>query len=403
MHRDITDTYLQSLKPPVSGRLEIHDTRVGGLMLRVTQAGVLTWSVRSRLGDGKRVRPSLGHWPEVSIREARRTARMMLGDIAAGKDPVAEKRRARAERAARAARPSVEMQLAAWRAAKADSWSPRYAREVERLCNKIIVPQLGRRPLVETDRADWIAMIAAERNERPATATWLYQIASAFSNYAEVCGWLDKPLLPRKGLSVVAPKGAPRQRVLASEELAAVWHATAGRSPRVRCFVHLLVLTGCRVSEASAIALGEIDREWGRWTIPASRAKNNTAITVPLPSSLLSELLALAPAGARPEHCLLGARKGSPLQSISRIKADLDAASAVRGWVLHDLRRCVRSGLAQLNIASDHAEAALNHLSGRSQLERTYNVHRYEAEIIQALIRWQEHVAELVRPKLVAA
>jgi integrase len=295
------------------------------------------------------------------------------------------------------------MQLTAWRAAKEDSWSPRYAREVERLCNKIIVRHFGRRPLVETTRADWVAMIAAERKRRPATATWLYQVTSSFSNYAEVCGWLDKPLLPRKGLSVVAPKAPPRQRVLSDEELVAVWHAAVGRSPRVRCFVRLLILTGCRVSEAAGLALGEIDTQRMRWTIPAERAKNNTAIGVPLPSSLVADLVALAPSGAGPQHRLLGAVKGSPLQAISRVKASLDTASGVRDWVLHDLRRCVRTGLTQLGVSTEHAEAALNHLSGRSQLERTYNVHRYEQEIIHALVRWQEHVAELVRPKLVAA
>jgi hypothetical protein len=154
--------------------------------------------------------------------------------LASGKDPVVAKRQARAERAARAARPTVENQLAAWRAAKADSWSPRYAREIERLCARIVVPCLGQRPLAETTRAEWVTMIAAEGEERPATATWLYQLSSAFSNYAEVAGWLDRPLLPRRGLSVIAPHAAPRGRVLSEEELAAVWRASGARSPKTR-------------------------------------------------------------------------------------------------------------------------------------------------------------------------
>jgi integrase len=403
MHRDITDLFLQSLKPPVTGRLEIHDARVNGLMLRVTPAGMATWSVRQRLADGKRVRPSIGHWPEVSIREARRAARIMLGDIAGGKDPVAEKRQARAERVALAARPTVETRLTEWRTAKAAKWSPRYAREVERLCSKIIVPRLGNRRLEETSRADWIGMIAAEREQRPATATWLYQIASAFSNYAEICGWLPVPLLPRRAIAIVAPKGEPRQRVLSDAELAAVWGAAAGRSPRVRCFVRLLILTGCRVSEAAGIAAGELDLVHNRWTIPALRAKNKRAITLPLPASLAADLAALVPANARPGFCPLGAIPGSPLQSISRVKASLDAASGVEDWVLHDLRRTARTGMARLGVATEHAEAALNHISGRSQLVRTYDTHDYGLEILAAVRRWQDHVAELTRPRLVAA
>jgi hypothetical protein len=45
-----------------------------------------------------------------------------------------------------------------------------------------------------------------------------------------------------------------------------------------------------------------------------------------------------------------------------------------------------------------HAERALNHVSGQSALERTYDVHNYEAEVLAALRRWQAHVASLVAP-----
>jgi integrase len=403
MVRDITDLFLQGLAPPVTGRLEIHDTRVIGLTLRLTASGIATWTVRDRLGDGKRPQPAIGHWPQLSIREARRRARVTLGDIAGGGDPAAEKRQARAERAARSALPTVAVQLAAWRAAKAEAWSPRYAAEVQRLCRKILEPQIGHRLLAETERAVWVGLIAGEREKRPATATWLYQIVSAFSNYAEVCGWLDRPLLPRKGLSVVAPKVPPRQRVLSDDELVAVWRAASARSPRVRCFVYLLILTAARVGEAAGVAVGEIDADRLRWSLPASRAKSGNPITLPLPRFLVGDLLALAPEGAALGHRLLGAARGSALQSISRIKQALDAASGVQNWRLHDLRRSVRTNLAKLGISTEVAEAALNHVGHRTTIERTYNVHTYEEEICRALTLWQEHVAELTGPKLVVS
>jgi len=47
-------------------------------------------------------------------------------------------------------------------------------------------------------------------------------------------------------------------------------------------------------------------------------------------------------------------------------------------------------------VPRDHAEAAINHLSGRSKLERTYDRHDYAAEIVAALSTWQGHVAGLV-------
>jgi hypothetical protein len=48
MQKVLTDGYLRALAPPATGRLEISDTRCGGLVLRVTAAGVKSWSFRFR-------------------------------------------------------------------------------------------------------------------------------------------------------------------------------------------------------------------------------------------------------------------------------------------------------------------------------------------------------------------
>jgi hypothetical protein len=48
------------------------------------------------------------------------------------------------------------------------------------------------------------------------------------------------------------------------------------------------------------------------------------------------------------------------------------------------------------------AEAAINHVSGRSELARTYSRHDYSDEIATALKRWQAHVAALVTVQPVA-
>ena len=62
-------------------------------------------------------------------------------------------------------------------------------------------------------------------------------------------------------------------------------------------------------------------------------------------------------------------------------------------WRWHDLRRTARTGMTRLGVPRDHAEAAINHVSGRSKLERTYDRHDYAPEVIAALTLWQGHVA----------
>jgi integrase len=246
-------------------------------------------------------------------------------------------------------------------------------------------------------------MIVEQREPRPTTATWLYQISSAFLHHAEACGWAA-PLLPRKGLTLIAPKAAARQRVLDDDELRRVWVASAKLGAKSRCFVRLLILTPCRVAEAAGIAMGELDLDAERWTIPAARAKNKRRITLPLHRLLRPEFAAVMPELIPHADCrLLGLVRGSAFSGISGIKEFLDRESGVTGWRMHDFRRTARTGMTRLGLPTAHAEAALNHVSHRSVLERTYDVHDYGAEIIAAVKRWQAHVAALVEQEPQAA
>jgi integrase len=393
---ELTDAMLRALVPPTRGRIELRDTVVPGLVLRITPASIMTWSARAWTHEGKRTRPTIGTWPKVGITQARKRARSLLGKIVDGEDPAEEKRAARAERQARAALPTVAAGLAEWRNVRAASWSPRYAGEIERLCAKLIEPVLGKKALAETTRQDWVGLIARHRVERPATATWLYQLASSFLNYSEAHGAIMVPLLPRKGLAVIAPKAAPRQHLLDDDELRRIWLASENLGAKPRCFTKLLIMTAARRSEAAGIAMGELDLAAARWTIPGERAKNGRSITLPLHPLLLAELAAVIPDPApHAEHRLLGRFRGSALSGISGIKKLLDRHSGVSGWTMHDLRRCARSTMSRLGVPETHAEHALNHVTG-SALARTYNVHDYADEIIAALGRWQAHVAGIV-------
>ena len=402
MQRDISDAWLRALQPPTEGRLEVWDTRVRGLVLRLTPKGAATWSVRTRTREGKRTRPKLGTWPAMGITRARKEALASLASIEVGGDPVAAKRLDKAEREARASAPTVADRLADWRRAKEGDklkpWSQRHATEVERVCAREIVPELGKRPLAETTRADWTGLVAAKRRTAPAMASLLFRIISAFLGHAEAHGWLAAPLLPRKGLAALAPPPVARERALTDAELGEVWRASAGLAPRPRAFVRLLILTAAREAEVSDLAVGEVDRDAGRWTIPAGRAKNRRAVTLPLSPLALAELAAVWPNRA-PGSAFRPLR----VRGYSKIKAALDAeitaARAKAGesapmppWRFHDLRRTARTGMTRLGVPRDHAEAALNHVSGRSALERTYDRHDYAAEVLDGLGRWQGHV-----------
>lgn len=72
----------------------------------------------SAYADGKHQRPTLGTWPALGIRDARKAAQGAIAAIQAGGDPVAEKQAARSQRQAKAEERSVTERLAEWQDAK---------------------------------------------------------------------------------------------------------------------------------------------------------------------------------------------------------------------------------------------------------------------------------------------
>jgi integrase len=350
------------------------------------------------LPNGKRIRPTIGAYPGISIREARRRALRLLGDIAGGIDPTAARQAVARAKAETRTAPRIDARFAEWRDAKAGDWSQRYAAEVERVGNMTILPKVGKRTLAETTRGDWVQLASALRKRTPAKAAWVYDVVSSFLNYAEAVGWLPVNPLPRRGRGHIAPKVAARERVLSDDELVRVWQASAHLRPKSRVFARLLIMTGTRVSEVAGIAIGEVDLLAGRWRVPTERAKNGNAITLPLHPLLQTELRYVWPndqvsAGFQ----LLGSIRGSALKAPSKVKVSLDRHAGIAPWRWHDLRRSARTGMARLGIDKDIAELALNHISGRSSLVRVYDRHDYGMEILDALRRWQDHMAQVVK------
>jgi len=128
------------------------------------------------------------------------------------------------------------------------------------------------------------------------------------------------------------------------------------------------------------------------WTIPAERFKSDAVHRVPL-SDAVMQLLDELPRFGGFLFTLNGHR---PVNSFSKAKARLDALMGASGWVVHDLRRVVRSKLASLRVPDPIAEMVLGH--GRRGLQRTYDLHTYEAEMREALEQWASKLRDIVTP-----
>jgi len=204
-------------------------------------------------------------------------------------------------------------------------------------------------------------------------------------------GWRDSN-------PVVGTRTKPRDRVLADAELVAIWSAY-GNDDYGR-IVRLLILTGARRQEVGGMRRGEFAFEDGTWTLPAERSKNHRAHTLALPPAALAIVGAILP-GER-DH-LFGSRASSGYTAWAAGKAALDQrlANAVEPWKLHDIRRTVATRMADIGIEPHVIEAVLNHYSGhRRGIAGVYNRSPYEKAVKGALIRWSEHVRDLVEGRV---
>ena len=126
----------------------------------------------------------------------------------------------------------------------------------------------------------------------------------------------------------------------------------------------------------------------------------DSSVTTRPADSWLRRFFDLAPSVPRTsrDH-LFGDRASAGFTSWSGTKRELDRrlGQTVRPWRLHDLRRAVATGMADIGIEPHHVEAALNHFSGhRGGVAGTYNRSSYENAVKAALARWSDHVLALV-------
>jgi integrase len=142
---------------------------------------------------------------------------------------------------------------------------------------------------------------------------------------------------------------------------------------------------------------GEINGDL--WTIPAARAKNGRARTVPLPKqavNLLRTLRGNDPSATEAGVLVFQSQGGGIVSNWDRETKRLHALSGTAGWHRHDLRRTVATLLGDLGFAPHLVSVVLGHAHIADGATAIYARSRYHKEHAQALQTLADEVESLL-------
>ncbi len=392
---NLTVRSVEAWQPDPARRIEVADAKCSGLYLIVAPSGAKSWAVRYRF-SGKPCKLTIGPFPTIGLADARQLARDALLHVAGGRNPADAKRQAR-EAARRSAVPQHEpdtmeriVSLYIERHCKRNtrSWT-----ETERLFRLHVLPIWGTREIHTIQRRDVYEIIDGIVDRGfPVQANRVLAAASALFNWA-----VSRDIVAANpAASIRRPtREHPRDRVLGDAELAAVWQACDGLAypagPLFRC----LILTGARRDEVRKMQWREVDLETAVWVLPAARSKNKHAHVVPLSPSVMAILRSL-PRFTTGDFVFSCDGGISPYGNMVKPKAKLDRLSGVQGWMLHDIRRTVATGLGELGIAGETIARLLNHVERQiAGVTARYERADHTEAKRRALETWARHVEAL--------
>jgi integrase len=333
------------------------DTRMPAFGIRVGKHR-RTWVV---LREPNRTKVTIGHYPALSLQDARRLAMVTLGSAPA---PVVK------EIAFPAA---VELFLA----------QPRWRESSKRVITSSLRHFTWKRSIAKITHEDVTNALNAIVGDS-ARAHALKDIRTFFN-------WCVPRYLPSSPCAGFKMQSQPsRDRVLTREELVRVWNSSADLGT-FGLIVRLLILTGQRKTEIGGLQWAEVKGD--HIDLPPERTKNGRAHSVPL-GPLAQSLLPKRRAG----FVFTATGSGDVYNGYAYHLAQLQTLSETSDWTLHDVRRTFATHLAIAGTPIHVTEKILNHVSGTlSGVAAIYNRHSYADEMRAAVETWEATLLQMAK------
>ncbi|WP_370159787.1 tyrosine-type recombinase/integrase [Limimaricola soesokkakensis] len=447
--RELTDVFVRGFKNSFGKRVEIRDTKITGLVLRVTPKDKKTFTLHTRLITAEKVQITLGSYPTTSLKDARAFAMNHLAEIQRGHDPRQQARSAKAAAEALSLtfnalldeiEPIFAVTKSTWRAGSRFGRTKSEARSaIENVFQSLLGKPVGKLCLPDLSKA--VRDYKPKRPRKGKTSangsaaralTYLRPVfdwAAHRGRFAKEGAGRD-PKLHLPDLAQIHDPSiddptleGKRERVLSQDELIRVmpllvYPAPAGLRPELEpckdygpVAFRFILLTLSRREEVTEARRKDFDLQSGTWTKEVKTRRKpgshgpaeRRIVTVPLSASAIELLLSLPSfVQGQPEDLVFPSSGGGLLCNWDRTQEALNRLSATSGWHRHDLRRTAATILKQLRVKPAVIDTLLCHLNpyNREQVSSAAPAYLVDEKILHDAVDQERDAVNLLADAL---
>lgn len=335
----------------------VWDSQIAGFGVRVMPSGAKTYQAQYRKG-GRTRRVSVGRHGKITVDEARKLAKEIMGQVAKGENPAEE---------------ICQHRKAPTIGALCERFFESHVKEhcklstqgeYRRAIDLFIVPAIGSFKLVDIERKD-IAELHHKFRDKPYQANRTLGVLSKMFNLAEIWGLRPDGSNPCR--HVPKYREIKRERFLSRDELQRLGQVLTdveqdgSETPFVVAAFRLLILTGCRLGEIQTLKWAYINGDG--MELPDTKTG---ARRIPLPQPARDVLASLPRTKGNP-YVIEGKNDGRHATDLQHPWRRIREQAGLSNVRIHDLRHTYASNA----VSSGMPIQMVGRLLGHTQLQTT--------------------------------
>jgi integrase len=365
----LTQEGISKLRCPDNKRsMQVCDAQHRGLLLELRRSDPErpTWYVRYRSRDtGKTRYVRLGHFPDVSLADAREKAKDVQASIRITGDPKAVDD---AKQAVPTFSAFFENEYIPFAKSRKRTWAKDneyYQLRIKEELGNVKLDRISRKQLQDFHTSLKASGLASS------TADHYLKLCKRVLGLAQTWGVIDDHV--GKGLTLFNEDNTV-ENYLNDEELKRLMAVLqTDRNRTIALIIMVLISTGCRKSECLLAQKKFINLETRVWRIPASSAKAKKMRSLPLSDLALSVLEeAFELSGDDSEYVFVNKRTGKPYTTIQKQWERIRKKAQLEHVRLHDLRHTFASYLANSGRTLLEIQHLLGHASPKVTLRYSH-------------------------------